>query len=136
MPEDGSTKGRSIWFTLNALTVAAAGLENDFPDTPEGMREYNLRLLGDKDYFITTAPDMIARIEDFNRHELLEWTVLFIKVHLGDSEPILVEGTAEEFAGTNPHAREVGRINEAFASGVPEEDVINYHPEDTDDSNT
>jgi hypothetical protein len=79
---------------------------------------------------------MIARIEDFTRHELLEWAALFIKVHLGDPEPILVEGTAEEFAGTNRHACEVGRINEAFASGVPEEEVINYHPEDIDDSKT
>jgi ankyrin repeat protein len=53
MPEDGSMKGKSIWFTLNALTVGAAGLGNDFPDTAEEIREFNLRLLGDKDYFIT-----------------------------------------------------------------------------------
>ncbi len=114
----------------------SCGPENDFPDTAEEIREFNLRLLQDKDYFITSAPDMIARIEDFTRHELLEWAALFIKVHLGDPEPILVEGTAEEFAGTNRHACEVGRINEAFASGVPEEEVINYHPEDIDDSKT
>jgi hypothetical protein len=136
MPEDGSMKGKSIWFTLNALTVGAAGLGNDFPDTAEEIREFNLRLLGDKDYFITSAPDMIARIEDFNQHELLEWTALFIKVHLGDPDPVLVEGTAEEFAGSNPHASEVGRINEALASGVPEEEVINYLPEDIDDFKT
>jgi hypothetical protein len=68
------------------------------------VRKMNLRLLGDKDNFITPVLDMVARVDDFNMHELLEWTKLFIRVHFGDPEPELVPGDYEDFSGTNRHA--------------------------------
>jgi hypothetical protein len=82
---------------------------------------------------ITPLLDMVTRVEDFNLPELLDWTQLFIRDHFGDPEPELVKGEYEDFGGTNSHASEIGGINEAFAAGVPEEDVINYRPGDSDD---
>lgn len=143
LPEDGSNEGKSYWFTLNALTFGAAGIEGEYPEDPDDplcgfggsqlVREMNLRLLGDRDYFITPLLDMVARIDDFNMHELLEWTKLFIRDHFGDPEPELVQGDYQDFGGANRHASEIGRINEAFDAGVPEEDIINYRPGDAGD---
>jgi len=130
---DGSMEGKSVWFTLNALSAAPAGLETNLPDTPEGVRELNLRMLRDEDFYLTSTADMVARIEDFNRKELLDWTARFITARFGDTNPTLVEGTEEEFACSNPHASEIGRITDALASGIPEEDVIHYRPENTSD---
>lgn len=31
LPEDGSNDGKSYWFTLNALTFGAAGIEGEYP---------------------------------------------------------------------------------------------------------
>lgn len=90
-------------------------------------------MLGDKDYFITPLLDMVARVDDFNLYELLEWTKLFIREHFSDPEPELVAGEYEDFGGSNRQASEIGRINEAFAAGVPEEEIINYRPGDADD---
>ncbi len=142
LPEDGSNEGKSYWFTLNALTFGAAGVEEEYPEDPDDpfgpatgalVREMNLRLLGDRDYFITPLLDMVARVEDFNMGELLECTRLFIRVHFGDPEPELVEGKFEEFSGTNSQASEIGRIAAAVQAGVPEEEIINYHLEDDTD---
>lgn len=142
LPEDGSNEGKSYWFTLNALTFGAAGIEGEYPEDPNDpfgsgtsalVREMNLQLLGDKDYFITPLLDMVARVDNFNLHELLEWTRLFIRDHFGDAEPELVPGDYEDFSGSNSQASEIGRINEAFAAGVPEEEIINYRPGDADD---
>jgi hypothetical protein len=126
IPADGSTQGKSIWFTLNALTVVPAGLGSDLPDSTEEIRKFHLRILRDDDFYLTSTEDMVAGTENFNEKELLEWTARFIKARFGDPDPILVAGTEDEFAGSNPHASEVGRITEALESGVPEQDVINY----------
>jgi hypothetical protein len=142
LPEDGRNDGNSYWFTLHALMSQPAGIEGGYPQDPDDplcgfggsqlVREMNLRLLGDKDYFITPTLDMVARVDDFDLHELLEWTKLFIRVHFGDPEPELVKGDGDDFAGSNRHAREIGRIGEAFAAGVPEEEIIDYRPRDPD----
>lgn len=144
LPEDGSNDGKSYWFTLNALSFGAAGIDGEYPVDPDdpflgfagskAAREMNLRLLGDKDYFITPLLDMVARIEDFNLHELLDWTTVFIKEHFGDPDPELIQGNYEEFGGTNAHAQEIGRITEALEAGVPEDEVINYRSTDTRDA--
>jgi len=143
LPEDGSNGGKSYWFTLNALTFGAAGIEGEYPQDPDDptcgfggsplVRELNLRLLGDKDYFVTPTLDMVARIDDFNLRELLEWTKVLIRAHFGDLEPELVEGEIDDFASSNSQAREIGRITEALTAGVPEEEVINYRSGDPDD---
>lgn len=145
LPEDGSNGGKSYWFTLNALSFGAAGVEGEYPVDPNDplcgfggstlVREMNLRLLGDKEYFITPKLDMVARVENFNLHELLEWTRVLIRDHFGDPDPELVPAEYEDFAGTNSQASEIGRINEAFAAGVPEEEIINYRAGDADAPN-
>ena len=146
LPEDGSNGGKSYWFTLNALSFGAAGIDGEYPEDPDDplcgfggsklVREMNLRLLGDKDYFITPLLDMVARVEDFNMHELLEWTKLLIRVHLGDPEPELVKGDFEDFTGTNGQVSEIGRIVEAFAAGIPEDEIINYRTGDAEGPET
>ena len=139
LPEDGSNGGKSYWFTLNAISYGAAGIPGGYPDDPLGfspahvraVRETNLRLLGDREYFITPVLDMVAPIEDFNMHELLAWTARFIEDHFGDPAPELVPDEYEAFAGTNKHAGELGRIAEALEAGVPEDEVINYRSPET-----
>jgi hypothetical protein len=140
LPEDGRNGGKSYWFCLNALSYGAAGVDGGYPHDPDDpiglfggsqqVRETNLRLLGGRDFFITPLLDMVARVEDFvedfNMRELLDWTSLFIRVHFGDPEPVLIQGEHEEFAGTNPHAAEIGRITEAIEAGVAEDEIINY----------
>jgi hypothetical protein len=96
------------------------------------VREMNLRLLGDKDYFITPVLDMVARVEDFNMHELLEWTRILIRVHLGDPEPELVKGDFEDFNGAHSHVSEICRISQALAAGIPEDEIINYRTGDSE----
>jgi len=140
LPEGGRNDGKSYWFTLNALTFRAAGIDDEYPEDPDdplcgfggsqAVREMNLRLLGDRDYFITPLLDMVARVDDFNLRELLDWTTIFIKDHFGDPAPSLVEGSYEEFARTNKHAEEIGRISEGLEAGVPEEEIINYRRKD------
>jgi hypothetical protein len=142
LPEDGSNDGASYWFTLNALRMWAAGVEEEFPQDPDDplcgfggselARERNLQLLGGRDYFITPALDMVARVDDFDLHELLEWTKVFIREHLGDPAPSLVEGRYEDFAASNTQAREMDRIRRALEAGVPEEEVLDYRPRDPD----
>lgn len=142
LPEDGSNGGKSYWFTLNALTFGAAGIDGEYPHDPDDplggfggsqlVREMNLRLLEDRDYFITPLLDMVARVDDFNLHELLEWTKLLIRVHFGDPEPELVEGDLEDFSGSNSQVSEIGRISAAFAAGIPEEEIINHRLDDVE----
>ena len=143
LPEDNSNGGKSYWFTLNALTFGAAGIEGEYPhdaDDPFGfgaanaqaVREMNLQLLGDKDYFLTPLLDMVARVDDFNVSELLEWTKVFIRDHFSDPDPVLVLGDYEDFSGTNNQAAEIGRITEAVEAGVSEEEIINYRQRSCD----
>lgn len=142
LPDDGRNGGKSYWFTLNALTFGAAGIDGEYPQDPDDplvgfggsklVKEMNLGLLGDRDYFITPKLDMVARVDNFNLHELLDWTRIFIRDHFSDAEPELVPADYEDFAGTNNQASEIGRINEAFAAGVPEKEIINYRSEDAD----
>jgi hypothetical protein len=143
LPGDGSNDGGSYWFTLHALTSEAAGIEGEYPRDPDDplcgfggsqlAREMNLRLLGDNDSFVTRTLDMVVRVDDFNLHELLAWTAVFVRLHFGDPEPELVKGRPEDFAGSNAHAEEIGRISEALAAGVPEEEVLNYRPGESED---
>jgi hypothetical protein len=127
LPEHGMTEGRSYWFTLNALTSEAAGMEGKYPDdSDQAVREMNLQLLGDRDYFITPVFDMVARVENFNMAELLEWTKLFIRVQFGDAEPVLVECDLEDFGGANRYVDEIRRIAAAIHSGMPEDEIIRY----------
>ena len=128
MPPDGMSEDKSIWFTLDAISSPPAGLPDgdEWFEPRDKTRARNLGYLGDREYLITDAPDMLIRNEDFNLRELLEWTKVFIRDHLGDPEPVLVEGSFDDFSGTNKHASEVGRVIEAFEAGVPEEEIINY----------
>jgi len=128
MPEDGSSNGKSYWFTLDALGSPAGGLPNgeEVFEPADVVRERNLGFLGDREYLITETFYMLIRAENFNQKELLEWAKVLIRDQFGDAEPILVEGSFAEFSDTNNHAAEIGRIVEAFDAGIPEDEIINY----------
>jgi hypothetical protein len=128
MPEDGSSIGKSYWFTLNAIGSPPAGLPDgdEWFEPLDKTRERNLRHLGDREYLITDVFDMLIRAEDFDQHELLEWARVFIRDQFGDTEPEFVLARFEDFGGTNNHASEIGRIAEAIESGVTEEEVVRY----------
>jgi hypothetical protein len=47
-----------------------------------------------------------------------------------------IRGECHEFAGTNSHASEIDRINEAVSARVPEDQIINYRTDEADDQGT
>ena len=63
-------------------------------------------------------------------HELLGWTRLLIRDHLGDPDPELLKGDFEDFMGANNQVSEIGRIIEALAAGIPEDEIIKYRTGD------
>jgi predicted protein tyrosine phosphatase len=65
-----------------------------------------LERLGGADYVISDAMDMLVRCGDFDLAELLEWTRVFIRLHLGDPDPVLVEASPEERAERMSTARD------------------------------
>ena len=128
IPEDGGIDDESIWFTLDAIGSPPAGLPDgdEWFEPRDKTRERNLRYLGDRDYLITNAPDMLIRAEDFNQRDLIEWTKVFIQDQFGDPDPVLIEGGVDDFSRTNKHSAEIDRVIEALEAGVPEEEIINY----------
>jgi predicted protein tyrosine phosphatase len=91
IPPDGKTGPSSYWLTLEGLHSFTGGT-----------REEKLERLGGADYVISDAMDMLVRRGDFDKAELLEWTRVFIRVHFGDPEPVLVEASQEECAQRMP----------------------------------
>jgi len=92
----------SIWLTVDGL-----GEKPPEDDPYDEMKYYleNIEEIGDKEYVIDRKHcNMLINKKFFNLHELLEYTKIFIKEIFNDQNPILVEGTIEDFAGTNEHA--------------------------------
>ncbi len=130
IPPDGKTGPSSYWLTLEGLHSFTGGT-----------REEKLERLGGADYVVSDANDMLVRRADFDKGELLEWTRVFIRLQLGDPDPVLVEASQEECAQRMSTAREghsqhprTGRMKLLFvhARGGPvqpvPEDVLNGDP--------
>jgi predicted protein tyrosine phosphatase len=77
----------SCLFTLEGLHSFTGGTVDE-----------KLERLGKGEYSINDSLDMLIRRDDFDKRELLEWTRLFIRLHFGDPEPVLVEATQDERA--------------------------------------
>lgn len=107
LPDSPPRETRSYWFTLDAL-----GPANSNDPYLQEWRQYHEAKLGDRDYLITDVLDLLIPVQDFNLHELLEWTKFFIQVHFDDPEPELVLGTFDEFS--NRQAGEIRRIRETL----------------------
>ncbi len=130
IPPDGTTGPSSYWLTLEGLHSFTGGT-----------REEKLERLGGADYVISDAMDMLVRRGDFDKGELLEWTLVFIRLQLGDPDPVLVEASQEECAqrmsmACEPHSGQsrTGRMKLLFVHAcggpvqpVPEE-VLNGDP--------
>jgi predicted protein tyrosine phosphatase len=121
IPPDGKTGPSSYWLTLEGLHSFTGGT-----------REEKLERLGGADYVISDAMDMLVRRGDFDKEELLDWTRVFIRLRLGDPDPVLVEATQEECArrmstARDPHNQQLrtGRMKLLFvhARGGPVQPV-------------
>jgi len=121
IPPEGKPGPTSYWLTLEGLRSFTGGT-----------RDEKLERLGGADYVISDAMDMLVRRGDFDKEELLEWTRLFIRLHLGDPDPVLVEASQEECAqhmstARDPHSRHArtGRMKLVFihARGGPVQPV-------------
>ena len=110
LPDDKTYHGGSIWLTIDSLTSAVEYLSEEqmrSPEVPAGG-------------FHIDGTDMIVGVEDFSREEILNWT----KVWLSESGlPVteLVEGTFEEFQGTNDEARAIAQAQEKLEKEVATE---------------
>jgi len=99
----------SIWLTVDALGFQP--VEGD----DEGWARYweTVEKLRDREYIIDRETcDMAVRVEDFNLLELLGYAAVFIGEVFGDHRVSFLEGTYEEFLGTNDHIsllEELGR---------------------------
>ncbi len=110
MPAKPGYTGPSVWLTVDAL-----GDPTDTTRSPEKAELYEeaLRKLGDLDYHIKDA-DMIVRAKDFSKSELLDWIRICLKAK-GFEVDRLIEGTREEFYGTNQQADMIAEITRGLA---------------------
>jgi predicted protein tyrosine phosphatase len=100
VPPQSKGGAASCLFTLEGLHSFTGGTIDE-----------KLERLGNGEYSINDTMDMLIRREDFDKQEFLEWTRLFIRLHFGDPEPVLVEATLDERAvclasHRNPDARQ------------------------------
>jgi hypothetical protein len=127
MLEDSAAVHGSLWLTVDS-GMTDRDVEEAAGEWSERLGESDqAHLMGrwlkvdDCEFIITPDLDMWIRQEDFNLHELLEWARLFLRGFMGDREPVLVEGTFEEFEESNQHARNIGAIGRALTAELEAE---------------
>jgi len=122
MLEAGSAVRDSLWLTVDA-GMTDQNVEEAAGEWSEQLAESgHADLMGrwlqvdDREFIITPVLDMWIRQEDFNMHELLDWVRLFLTGFFRDPDPVLVEGTFEEFEESNQHARDIGAIGRSLTA--------------------
>ena len=114
--EEQAAEGGSLWLTFDAgktdeeVAGAAAAWQDARADHPQRDLLGRWLQLDDKEFLITPDLDIWIRQGDFDLPELLDWVRVFIGRFFADLSPELVEGTFEEFADSNQHARTIGGI--------------------------
>ncbi|MGD9244302.1 MAG: hypothetical protein PVH36_05175 [Desulfobacterales bacterium] len=105
MPLDKNWKEGSIHLTIDAL----GNIENpEHGDEREEFQKEFKEKLEEENYYISGA-DMIVNSEDFNKKELIDWVIVWLKEqNLPVSE--LIEAPIEDFAETNEHAKMVSEL--------------------------
>lgn len=91
----------SVWLTVDALG------NKPLEDNPEEMEIYRgwLNRLENADYDIDWDQcHMIVSADNFNMEEFLEYTKIFLREAFNEDNIELIEGTYEDFEGTNEHA--------------------------------
>jgi hypothetical protein len=94
MPDEPGFKGDSVWFS-----VYAADLEDPKANLSA---EGRARLAADG-YWVD-GTDLVVRGRDLARDEIVKWAELWLKQN-GFAVDGLVEGTLDDFQGTNEHAK-------------------------------
>lgn len=138
MLEEGGADGTdatSLWFTLDAgksqedADEMADEWENSIAESEHGELMGRWLRVGDRELLITPVIDVWIKEEDFDLHELLDWVKRFLTVFFGDPDPVLVEGTFEEFADSNPHARTIGGIHRMLEDELEAETEVEAETE-------
>ena len=112
LPGDKTYHGESIWLTIDSLTSAVEYLSE------EQMRSAEVPAGG----FHIDGTDMVVGVKDFSREEILDWTKVWLS-ETGFSVTELLEGTFEDFEGTNDEARAIAQAKEKIEEdGVSESD--------------
>jgi hypothetical protein len=128
MVEAGATVRDSLWLTIDAgisdehVEEAAEEWREQLAESEHADRMGRWLQVGDREFLVTPDVDMWIRQEDFDMHELLDWVRTFLTGFFGDPEPVLVEGTFEEFAGTNQHAQTIDALGDALIADHEEDD--------------
>ena len=103
MPETDWPEGQdrvSVWLTVEGLG------DTPWEGDEEGWSKYwtTVEQLKTSEYIINGQDgEMHVRAEDFNLKEFLNYAKAFIRETFGDHDITLVEGTYEDFLGTNEH---------------------------------
>ncbi|HKR61552.1 MAG TPA: hypothetical protein VJS64_17830 [Pyrinomonadaceae bacterium] len=101
LPDDKTYHGESIWLTIDSLTSAVEYLSEEEIKSPEvNAGEFHIN-----------GTDMLVGVKDFSREEILNWTKVWLS-ESGFSVTELIEGTFEEFEGTNDEARAIAQAKE------------------------
>ncbi len=106
LPDVEPKPPRSIWLTVDAV------------GTPEdGIEEYERKRgeLGDRDFLISDSDrtNMLVRGDSFTKEKLLHWASIWLK-DSGFPVTELIEGSAQDFAGTNSHAEIVAALKDSI----------------------
>jgi hypothetical protein len=101
LPDDETYDGDSIWLTIDSLTSAVEYLSEEEIKSSEVHA-------GD---FHIAGTDMLVGVKDFSREEILDWTKVWLS-ESGFSVTGLIEGTYEDFEGTNAEARAIAQAKE------------------------
>jgi hypothetical protein len=101
LPDDETYHGASIWLTIDSLTSAVEYLSEEEIQSPEV----------EAGGFHIDGTDMLVSVKDFSREEILNWAKVWLS-ESGFSVTELIEGTFEEFQGTNAEARAIAEAKE------------------------
>ena len=105
LPDDPDYKGNSIWLTIDALGDSS---DPSHGSEREEFQKEALEKLGNKEFWIDNA-DMIIRVRDFNKEELLVWVKVWLTEN-GFTVSDLIEAPFKEFAETNDHAKLIEQL--------------------------
>jgi hypothetical protein len=136
MLEEGPEDRDSLWLTVDAgmtdrkLEEAAGEWSERLAESEHADLMGRWLQVNDRELVITPDMDIWIRQENFNMHELLDWVKAFLTGFFGDPEPVLVEGTIEEFAETNQHARGISELGRALEAELGEDDGAEADDED------
>ena len=118
MPEtnyegSGLEDGESFWFTLDGSGMVRRDLCDSDDEYQKELSEF-LDRMGDQSYYLNDTGTMSIPFKDFNKKELMGWTLVFLK-EMGIEAVEFVEAGYEAFEGSNQHSAEIEICKERIA---------------------